>query len=90
MKYDWLAIVTVQKELKKAYSQPFTEINAILIGHNIKSSDLYYITKAARKAGVIIENPFLDTYILTEQFKNSMGWEKVNLEYLSEYFGIEH
>ena len=64
--------------------------DSILIGHNIKSSDLHYITKAARKAGVSIENPFLDTYILAKQFKESMGWEKVNLGYLSEYFGIEH
>ena len=62
----------------------------ILVGHNIKSSDLHYITKAAKKAGVRLENQFLDTYILAKQFKDRMGWEKLNLGYLSEYFGIEH
>lgn len=64
--------------------------DSILVGHNIKSSDLHYIAKAARKAGVKMENPFLDTYILAKQFKKSEGWERMNLGYLSEYYGIEH
>ena len=64
--------------------------DSILVGHNIKSSDLHYIAKAARKAGVKMENSFLDTYILAKQFKKSEGWERMNLGYLSEYYGIEH
>ena len=64
--------------------------DSILVGHNIKSSDLHYITKAAKKAGVKLENSFLDTYILAKRFKKEMGWEVVNLGYLSEYYGIEH
>ena len=38
--------------------------DSILVGHNIKSSDLRYITKAANKAGVNFKGPFLDTYLL--------------------------
>ena len=63
---------------------------SILVGHNIKSSDLHYITKAAGKAGVKIENPFLDTYILARKLKQANGWEKLNLGYLTEYYGIVH
>lgn len=64
--------------------------NSILIGHNIKSSDLHYINKAAKKAGVKLQNQFLDTYILAKKFKQQMGWDRVNLGYLSKYYGIEH
>ena len=41
--------------------------DSILIGHNIKSSDLRYITKAANKAGVNFKVPFLDTYLLAKK-----------------------
>jgi len=64
--------------------------DSILVGHNIKSSDLHYITKAARKAGVKLENSYFDTYLLAKQFKEKMSWEKVNLGYLSEFYQIEH
>lgn len=64
--------------------------NSILVGHNIKSSDLRYITKAASKAGVHFDSPFLDTYILAKQFKEKMGWENVRLSTLSSYYGLEH
>jgi DNA polymerase III epsilon subunit family exonuclease len=64
--------------------------DSILVGHNIKSSDLHYITKAANKSGVKFDMPFLDTYILAKQFKAKMGWEKVNLQYLSNFYGFEH
>ena len=64
--------------------------DSILIGHNIKSSDLRYICKAADKAGVHFDVPFLDTYILSKNYKEKMGWEKLNLSYLSEYYGFEH
>lgn len=62
----------------------------ILVGHNIKSSDLRYIVKAADKAGISFNNDFLDTYILAKRFKNSKGWDKVNLGYLADSYGFEH
>ena len=60
-----------------------------LVGHNIKSSDLHYISKAAKKAGVAIENPFFDTYLYAKRFKDKNKWANVKLEYLSDYYGIE-
>lgn len=62
----------------------------ILVGHNIKSSDLHYIRKAASKAGVNIDNEFLDTYVLARKFKEEKGWESLKLSYLAEQFGIVH
>lgn len=64
--------------------------DSILIGHNIKSSDLRYITKAANKAGVNFKVPFLDTYLLAKKNKEKMGWEKLNLGYLAGQYGFEH
>ncbi len=64
--------------------------NSTLVGHNIKSSDLRYIVKAADKAGVHFEVPFLDTYVLAKKFKEKMRWEKVSLGYLAEYYGFEN
>ena len=60
-----------------------------LVGHNIKSSDLHYITRAAKRAGVPMENAFFDTYRYATQFQKAQGWENVKLEYLSQIFGIE-
>ena len=60
-----------------------------LVGHNIRSSDLHYIVKAANKAGVALENSFLDTYQLAKKLKAKYHWENVKLEYLAEQFGIE-
>ena len=60
-----------------------------LVGHNIKSSDLHYITRAAKRAGVPMENAFFDTYRYAKQFQKAQGWENVKLEYLSQFFGIE-
>ena len=62
--------------------------DAVLVGHNIKSSDLYYISRAAQRAGVRLENPFFDTYRYAKQFQAQRGWEKLSLEYLSEQFGV--
>lgn len=62
--------------------------DSILVGHNIRSSDLYYIQRAARKNGVRIENAFFDTYRYGKKIKDQMGWENVKLEYLSKQFGI--
>lgn len=71
--------------------QMFAEFvgNSILVGHNIKASDLYYIDRTARKAGVWIENPFFDTCCLARALKESQGWENVKLEYLSQQLGVE-
>ena len=60
-----------------------------LVGHNIKSSDLHYITRAANRAGVRLENPFFDTYRYAKQFQAARGWPNVRLETLSRLFGIE-
>lgn len=62
--------------------------DSILVGHNIKSSDLHYITTAANRAGVAFENRFFDTYLYAKTLKEQQGWENVKLEYLSEQFGI--
>ena len=62
--------------------------DSILVGHNIKSSDLHYITTAANRAGVAFENKFFDTYLYAKTLKEHYGWENVKLEYLSKVFGI--
>ena len=62
--------------------------DSILVGHNIKSSDLHYITTAANRAGVAFENQFFDTYLYAKTLKEQYGWENVKLEYLSKVFGI--
>ena len=63
--------------------------DSILVGHNIKSSDLHYITTAANRAGVAFENQFFDTYLYAKTLKEQQNWENVKLEYLSKVFGIE-
>ncbi len=60
----------------------------VLVGHNIKNSDLHYISKVAKRAGVILSSPFFDTYLYAKKFKERQGWENVKLEYLSKQFGI--
>lgn len=62
--------------------------DSILVGHNIKSSDLHYITTAANRAGVVFENKFFDTYLYAKTRKDQQGWENVKLEYLSKVFGV--
>ena len=63
--------------------------DSVLVGHNIKASDLYYIDRAARRAGVRLENPFFDTYLYAKRWQATKGWDNVKLEYLSEWFGIQ-
>ena len=60
-----------------------------LVGHNIKSSDLHYITRAANRAGVRLENRFFDTYRYAKRFQLAQGWPNVKLETLAQLFGIE-
>ena len=60
-----------------------------LVGHNIKSSDLHYITRALKRAGVAMDNGFFDTYLYAKTLKERYGWENVKLEYLSQVFGVE-
>lgn len=62
--------------------------DSILVGHNIKNCDIPYISKAAKRAGVLFENHFFDTYRYAKTKKAKMGWINVKLEYLSEYFCI--
>ena len=40
--------------------------------------------------GVHFDNQFLDTYILAKKYKEQMKWEKLNLSYLSSYYGFQH
>ena len=60
-----------------------------LVGHNIKSSDLHYITRALKRAGIAMNNGFFDTYLYAKTLKDRYGWENVKLEYLSQLFGVE-
>jgi len=46
-----------------------------LVGHNIRSSDLHYIVRAANRAGIALENAFFDTYLYAKRFKDAKGWE---------------
>jgi len=62
--------------------------DSILVGHNIKSCDIPNITKAAKRAGIAFDNNYFDTYRYAKTLKDSMGWENVKLEYLSQQFGI--
>lgn len=62
--------------------------DSVLVGHNIRQSDLHYIDAAARRAGVRLENPFFDTFRFARTLKEAQGWKNVKLEYLSEVFGI--
>ena len=59
-----------------------------LVGHNIKSSDLHYIERAAKKTGVTLENEYFDTYRYAKTLQKANGWENVKLETLSALFGI--
>lgn len=59
-----------------------------LVGHNIKSSDLHYIDRAAKAAGIKLENEFFDTYRYAKTLQKANGWANVKLETLSAVFGI--
>lgn len=71
--------------------QQFAEFvgDSVLVGHNIKASDLYYIDRAARRAGICMENGFFDTYRYAKCLKDAQGWDNVKLEYLAKQFGIQ-
>lgn len=60
-----------------------------LVGHNIKNSDLHYITRDAKRIGLAMENSFFDTYRYAKRFQKAQGWDTVKLPYLSQVFGIE-
>lgn len=62
--------------------------DSILVGHNIKNCDIPYISKAAKRAGVVFDNSYFDTYRYAKSKKDAMGWENVKLEYLSEQLCI--
>lgn len=62
--------------------------NSILVGHNIKSCDIPHITRAAKKAGIALDNAYFDTKKLAKKYKEQKNWEKITLEYLSNYFRI--
>jgi DNA polymerase III epsilon subunit family exonuclease len=60
-----------------------------LVGHNIKSMDLHYISAAAKRNGIEFSNQYFDTYLYAKKFKEEMGWDNVKLEYLAGQFGIQ-
>lgn len=60
----------------------------ILVGHNIKASDLHYIEAAAGRAGITLRNMYFDTYCYSRNFKKQFGWGKLTLPYLAEQFGV--
>ena len=62
---------------------------SVLVGHNIGASDLSYIDRAAKRAGVTMDNVYFDTYRYAKPLKERQGWENVKLEYLAERFGVE-
>ncbi|WP_022761926.1 exonuclease domain-containing protein [Butyrivibrio sp. AD3002] len=62
----------------------------ILVGHNIKSCDIPHISRAAKRAGVQLENKYLDTKVLAKRVKDRKGWENITLPYLAELYGFEH
>ena len=61
-----------------------------LVGHNIRNSDLHYISRAAKRAGISMNNEFFDTYLFAKTLKEEQKWENVKLETLSSIFGIKH
>lgn len=60
----------------------------ILVGHNIKNCDIPYITKAAKRAGIYLDNRYFDTYRYAKTLKNDYSWNNTKLEYLAEVFGV--
>lgn len=62
--------------------------DSILVGHGIKSSDLPFLCRAAKKAGVELNNDYFDTCEYAAELKDKYGWQKIRLEYLSSLFGI--
>lgn len=62
--------------------------DSILVGHSIKSCDIPHIVRAAKRAGVTLDNDYFDTYRYAKALKEKMGWESVKLEYLAQQFGI--
>ncbi len=61
----------------------------ILVGHGIKASDLPFICRAAKSAGVELNNKYFDTCEYAAGLKEKYGWQKIKLEYLSALFGIK-
>lgn len=60
-----------------------------LVGHNIRSMDLHYISAAAKRNGIEFSNQYFDTYLYAKKFKESKGWDNVKLEYLAGKYGIK-
>lgn len=61
--------------------------DAILVGHNIKESDLPVLLRAGHRCGVAFENQYFDTCLFAEKFKKSQEWTGLRLSYLAEQFG---
>ena len=59
-----------------------------LVGHNIRSMDLRYISAAVKRNGIDFSNKYFDTYLYAKKFKESKDWDNVKLEYLAGQYGI--
>ena len=55
---------------------------SILVGHNIKNFDLFYIQSAADREGLSLQNSYFDTMLFARRMRHKFGWTKIGLEYL--------
>lgn len=62
--------------------------DSVLVGHNIKNCDIPHITRAAKAAGIAMENVYFDTYRFAKTIQKQQNWDNIKLEYLSAQFGI--
>ncbi|MBR2790416.1 MAG: 3'-5' exonuclease, partial [Eggerthellaceae bacterium] len=62
--------------------------DAVLVGHNI-GFDLRMLASAAVPAGITFTNDYFDTNRLAQALKQTQGWEKTKLGYLTEKLGVE-
>lgn len=91
---DNLCIITRQA-LGVASIDNFDEIKSYLATQLENYKNLAYtedslkIVKAAKRAGVRMENTFFDTYLYAKRLQPTNGRENVKLENLSKAFGIE-
>ena len=63
--------------------------DSILVGHNIKSCDIPHITRAAKRAGIVFENDYLDTNVLARKLKEKKKWENTTLSYLAKQYKVK-
>jgi len=60
----------------------------ILVGHGIKTSDIHYVSRAAHKSGLVMDNTYLDTLPLSSRLKTRCSLTGFSLDALIERFSI--